>query len=457
MIRKGSTSGKEEFLVGAQDGAQLFLERLHDPRRKLLHLPLCQRRLRALKHNLDHQRKFSRRNLPAAKQIRRIHFFQLRYRERANRLFHLRERHSIRHNQRKIPFHRRIPRKRLESEPGARPVHGFEQGLEPQFGDERLLPQFKFIGHPPRELTCMADRFRRSFAVRERNFRCPRSPKPARRARLPSPPAREFANTIQIAFQIPKRIFPRRFVNCFLARQPRRAKRQHQSLLRLAVANGEPKETLVLTLGATGLAREKTIYEAAREYSFEDLKGDLDRIGELAGGWRWQAGAPSWLAGARAAKVSLAHGKGSAESIGHAGQLARRVADEFKLRQEAFVAELGLEPLLEAVDRASAGLRFKPLPRYPAVERDFSLIVADGVTFAQVEETIRALAIPELEEVDAADLFRGGQIPPGKFSLMIQVVFQSAQTTLTEGQVQEFSARIVKALEEKLGAVLRTN
>jgi phenylalanyl-tRNA synthetase beta chain len=91
------------------------------------------------------------------------------------------------------------------------------------------------------------------------------------------------------------------------------------------------------------------------------------------------------------------------------------------------------------------------------VERDFSLIVADGVTFAQVEETIRALAIPELEEVDAADLFRGGQIPPGKFSLMIGVVFQSAQTTLTEGQVQEFSARIVKALEEKLGAVLRTN
>jgi len=62
-----------------------------------------------------------------------------------------------------------------------------------------------------------------------------------------------------------------------------------------------------------------------------------------------------------------------------------------------------------------------------------------------------------LEEVDAADLFRGGQIPPGKFSLMIRVVFQSAQTTLTEGQVQEFSARIVKALEEKLGAVLRTN
>ena len=211
----------------------------------------------------------------------------------------------------------------------------------------------------------------------------------------------------------------------------------------------------MLTIGATGLAREKTIWEEAREYSFADLKGDLDRIGELAGGLAWQAGSPGWLAAARAAKFSLAHRNGSAESIGHAGQLARRVADEFKLRQEAFVAELRLEPLLEAVDRLSAGLRFKPLPRYPAVERDFSLILPDGVTFVQVADTIRALQIAEVESIEAADLFRGGQIPAGKFSLMIRVTFQSVQATLTEALVAEFSGRIVKALQEKLGAVLR--
>jgi phenylalanyl-tRNA synthetase beta chain len=221
--------------------------------------------------------------------------------------------------------------------------------------------------------------------------------------------------------------------------------------------NGEPKETPVLTIGATGLAREKTIWEAAREYSFADLKGDLDRIGELAGGLAWKAGGPSWIAGVRAATISLAHGNRSAALDGHAGQLTRRVADEFKLRQEAFVAELRLEPLLEAVDRRSAELRFKPLPRYPAVERDFSLILPDGVTFAQVAETIRGLQIGEVESVEAADLFRGGQIPAGKFSLMIRVTFQSALATLTEAQVSAFSGRIVKALQEKLGAVLRAS
>ncbi|MGB9234689.1 MAG: hypothetical protein WCC04_09760, partial [Terriglobales bacterium] len=78
-----------------------------------------------------------------------------------------------------------------------------------------------------------------------------------------------------------------------------------------------------------------------------------------------------------------------------------------------------------------------------------------GITFAQVAQEIRALGIPELQQIEAADLFRGGQVPAGKFSLMIRVTFQSAQATLTDAQIAEFSARIVAALEGKLGAVLR--
>ena len=72
-------------------------------------------------------------------------------------------------------------------------------------------------------------------------------------------------------------------------------------------------------------------------------------------------------------------------------------------------------------------------------------------------ETIRALAIPELRGVEALDLFRGGQIPAGKFSLMIRVKFQSAEATLTDAQIADFSSRIVAALETKLGAALRAS
>jgi phenylalanyl-tRNA synthetase beta chain len=217
--------------------------------------------------------------------------------------------------------------------------------------------------------------------------------------------------------------------------------------------DGEPVETRVLTLGASGQAREKTIHEAAREFGFADLKGDLDGIGALAGSFAWQHGGPGWLAGGRAARISASGGG----ELGLAGQLARRVADQLKLRQEIFVAELRLEPLLEAMEAAGAARKYAPIPRFPAVERDFSLVLSDGVTFAQVEETIRALGIAELRGVEAADLFRGGKMAAGKFSLMVRVTFQSGDATFTDAQINEFSARIVAALETKLGANLRAS
>jgi phenylalanyl-tRNA synthetase beta chain len=236
--------------------------------------------------------------------------------------------------------------------------------------------------------------------------------------------------------------------------------------------NGEPVETPVLTLGATGLAREKTIYEPTREFGFADLKGDLDRIGEIAGRFSWEKGQISFLNPARSALLDLAglpfaaqegQGRGITYSkrpgpeLGPCGQLAKRVADQLKLRQDVFVAELRLEPLLRAIEAAHASLKYQPIPRFPAVERDFSLVLSDGVPFAKVTQAIRSLAIAEVERIEAADLFRGGQVPAGKFSLMIRVTFQSAQATLTDAQIADYSSRIVKALEKELSASLRAS
>src|ERR1700723_698701 len=82
---------------------------------------------------------------------------------------------------------------------------------------------------------------------------------------------------------------------------------------------GEPFETQVLTLGATGLAREKTIHEAAREFGFADLKGDLDGIGALAGAFSWRHGGAAWLSGARAGRLSLKTASGGQTFLGNAG------------------------------------------------------------------------------------------------------------------------------------------
>jgi phenylalanyl-tRNA synthetase beta chain len=133
------------------------------------------------------------------------------------------------------------------------------------------------------------------------------------------------------------------------------------------------------------------------------------------------------------------------------------VADKLKFRQDAFLAEVELGPVYCMYYGMKNNRRYEPLPRFPAVERDFSLFLADGVTFAEVTRTINSLNIGEVSSIEAADLFRGKNVPAGKYSLLVRVMFQSREATLTEAQITAFSNRIVTALEKELGASLRAS
>ena len=217
----------------------------------------------------------------------------------------------------------------------------------------------------------------------------------------------------------------------------------------------ESVETPVLTIGATGEAREKGLYDAARDFSFADLKGDLDSIGELSGGFHWQQDGPSWLNPARAGTIAVL--QNLKFPVGLAGQLARRVAEKLKLRQGVFLAELELDPVYAAMHAAKEARRYEPLPRFPSVERDFSLLLADGTHFSDVVDAIRSLGIREISRIEATDLFRGKNVPAGKYSLLVRVTFQSRDATLTDTQIADFSGKIVAALEKTLGAQLRAS
>jgi phenylalanyl-tRNA synthetase beta chain len=214
-------------------------------------------------------------------------------------------------------------------------------------------------------------------------------------------------------------------------------------------------ETLVLTMGATGEGREKGLYDSARNFSFADLKGDLDAIGSLAGGFVWQDGGPGWLHPARVGTIAVF--KDLEYPLGAAGQLARRVADKYKFRQDIFLVELELDPLYASMRAAKDARRYEPLPRFPAVERDFSLLLADGTQFSAVVKAIRSLGIAEITTIEATDLFRGKNVPAGKYSLLVRVTFQSREATLTDARINEFSAQIIATLGKKLGAQLRSS
>ena len=213
-----------------------------------------------------------------------------------------------------------------------------------------------------------------------------------------------------------------------------------------------PIETVFLTLGATGEARPQGLYDSARPFSFADLKGDVDAVGQLIGGFVWRDGGADSLNSAKRGRMVL-----DESEMGAAGQLSKRIADKLKFRQDVFMAEIVLGTFYCKYYAVKNLRRYQPLPRFPAVERDFSLLLAEGTTFEQVAKTIRSLNIPELESIEAADLFRGKNVPAGKYSLMVRVTFQSGEATLTDAQISEHSRKIVAALESSVGAQLRSS
>ncbi|HXE74440.1 MAG TPA: phenylalanine--tRNA ligase subunit beta [Candidatus Xenobia bacterium] len=212
---------------------------------------------------------------------------------------------------------------------------------------------------------------------------------------------------------------------------------------------GTLSERRVLTLAATGLLREKSVHEAEQPCDLFTLKGAVEAVLE-----RFDLPAPTF----RSCDAAMFHPPQRAgvlcgeKQLGVVGQLSPELSAQFKLRQDAWLAELDLDALYAAGLRRR---RFQPLSRFPAVTRDFSLLLDSGTSFGAIRDTIEALRIAELVSVAPVDRFRGGSIPGGRYSLLIRVVFQSPERTLTEEEIRSFSDRIVHALEKKLGATLR--
>ena len=134
------------------------------------------------------------------------------------------------------------------------------------------------------------------------------------------------------------------------------------------------------------------------------------------------------------------------------GELHPEHAERWKLRRAIYIAEVYLEILYAQPTR---GPQARALSRYPAVERDFSIMLPDGISFETVRRTISALGIPELVDMKPVEIFRGGAIEGRHYSLLLRVTLQSNAATLTEAELTASSGRIIQALEDTLGAKIR--
>jgi len=201
-------------------------------------------------------------------------------------------------------------------------------------------------------------------------------------------------------------------------------------------------------MGATGSALEPSVNQPARPLSFFDIKGDVETLLEMFEhkAFSFDAKTSEYYHPGRSARALL-----DGSTVAQFGQVHPEVAASRKLRQDVFLAEVYLDRLYVHSLRE---VRYEALPKYPAVERDFSFVFDDGVTFERVQAAVAGLGLKELREFMPAEIFRGGTVAAGKYSILLRATFQSGERTLREEEVAKWSAGMVRALQE-LGGVLR--
>jgi phenylalanyl-tRNA synthetase beta chain len=209
-------------------------------------------------------------------------------------------------------------------------------------------------------------------------------------------------------------------------------------------------EHVSLTLGATGSARATALYKA-EDALFYEVKGAIEALmAKFTGAVTFDAQElPGWIAPGRGARVLL---DGSPVAV--LGELNAAEQQKRKLRQPIVLAEVHASALLTRELRQPIA---SELSRFQAVERDFSFVFPDSVSWQTVDAAIRGLGIAELQSVAPIEIFRdakGKAVAAGSYSLLVRVVFQSTERTLAEEDLSGSSMRIVNALTA-LGGVQR--
>ncbi|HET6961835.1 MAG TPA: phenylalanine--tRNA ligase subunit beta [Terriglobia bacterium] len=221
--------------------------------------------------------------------------------------------------------------------------------------------------------------------------------------------------------------------------------------------DGLPTEPPALGLIASGNTEEKSVHnERPKNTTFFDLKGDLEVLLESLSIpvkqvlWNTPGNGgsvPDFYHPAVSAELRL-----GSDSLGVCGQLHPRVCESYKIRQPVILAEipLGAWYRYQSPERVSV-----ELPKFPAVQRDLSLVLAKDIDYAAIEAVVLQEGIREVQRCFPFDLYFGEKLPSDKKGISISIVYQSSDRTLVDEEVNQFHETILNLLRTKLGAQLR--
>ncbi len=215
----------------------------------------------------------------------------------------------------------------------------------------------------------------------------------------------------------------------------------------LPQGNELPQEKEMLCAALSGPEAELSWHGNKEKLNFFDAKGVVENLlNQLGLEATFGVSDDESLLPGRAANIIV-----DSDKVGIVGNLHPKVAQAFELSDAVYLIEMDIEKLLSKTIKVK---QYQPIPRFPSITRDIALVIDKQVSYQQVEDVIRSF--PLVKKVTLFDFYRGEQIPEGKKSFAIRIVYQSPEHTLTDGEVDIIQKQMLDRLHQGLGATLRS-
>ncbi len=211
-----------------------------------------------------------------------------------------------------------------------------------------------------------------------------------------------------------------------------------------------PRERLRLTALLSGRREPEGWAQEGATADFFDIKGAVEellaRLCIREARWPAEHGENFYHPG-KSCAVEI-----GGQRLGTLGEVHPEVLRSFDISQPVYLCDLDAEALIAAAGRHPG---FRPLSRYPDIQRDSALLIDEEVSAQQVLDALRQVRLKDLEDIVLFDVYRGASLPPGKKSLAIRARYRALDRTLTDEIVQTLHAKLIQALHKSLGAELR--
>jgi len=156
---------------------------------------------------------------------------------------------------------------------------------------------------------------------------------------------------------------------------------------------------------------------------------------------------PAWVVAKRGLNILL-----NKKIIGRISELKPQIAEKFDIKNQVSIFEFNLN---EIVDSYEDNMSYEPIPKFPSVELDISMIIDKNVLWAEIKDLVKSVDKQLIKQVSIFDVYEGKNIPANKKSVAFRIEYRSDAKTLTMEEVQIIHKQVLKLLVNKLGGEIR--